>query len=398
MKKVISVLIVGLMLLASANTVMAADDNLDIEKVAIQSLKNSQDIQSVNRQVALMQKYYADITAAANSTRNGLRYLNSYQAVEFIVLKPMEVQNSLTIFTNLQFVTTNAVRLSSYKAYIGLLKANYALTIQKGLMDSLDADYKKAQQQLSLGMISQSQLRLSEIAYLKSQYRYDSSQEGVNSASMSISNMMGEDLAKQYTLQDNNITPSAQIKSLNDYVNLALGNRAEIVNAQNTLDTKKKEFEYGKSEMPTDFQFYVQKQQYAIDSAQNDLDLAKMNVQLDITNNYKTLEYAMKTMETMKDLDDQATFNYQTAQVQYDNSQITLKDLGDAKVAKATADVNYKNAELDAWLAQTMMDRACSSGFQPANILSALSSSSSSSSSSKNNLNPPEKPDRGNSR
>lgn len=394
MKKVISVLMVGLMLLVSANTVMAADDNLDIEKVAIQSLKNSQDVQSVNRQVTLMQKNYADITAAANSTRNVLRYMNSYQAVEFIILQPMELQNSLATFTNLQFVTTNAVRLSSYKAYIGLLKANYALTIQKGLMDSLDADYKKAQQQLSLGMISQSQLRLSEIAYLKSQYRYDSSQEGVNSASMSINNMMGVDLAKQYTLQDNNITPSAKIKSLKDYVNLALANRAEIVNAQGTLATKKKEFEYGKAEIPTDFQFYVQKQQYAIDSAQNDLDLAKINVQLDITNNYKTLEYAMKTMDAMKDLDDQANFNYQTAQVQYDNSLITLKDLGDARVAKATADVNYKNAELDAWLAQTMMNTACSTGFQPANILSALSSASTSSTTSKNKVNPPQKPDR----
>ncbi|OLN32128.1 TolC family protein [Desulfosporosinus metallidurans] len=396
MKKIISILMVALMLLVSTNTVMAADDALDIEKVAIQSLKNSQDVQSVNRQVTLMQKNYADITAAVNGVRNGLRYMNSYQAVEFIILKPMEVQNSLTTFTNLQLVTTNAVRLSSYKAYIGLLKANYALTIQKGLMDSLDADYKKAQQQLSLGMISQSQLRLSEIAYLKSQYRHDSSQKSVNSASLLISNMMGEDLAKQYTLQDNNIIPAAQIKSLNDYVNIALGNRAEIVNAQSTLDTKKKEYDYGKAELPTDFQFYVQKQQYAIDSAQNDLDLAKINVQLDITNNYKALEYAMKTMEAMKYLDDQANFNYQTAQVQYDNSQITLKELGDAKVAKATADVNYKNAELDAWLAQTMMDTACGSGFQPSNILSSLSSSLNSSSSSKNNVNPTEKFNRAN--
>ncbi|WP_199241785.1 TolC family protein [Desulfosporosinus sp. Sb-LF] len=393
MKKVISIFMVALMLLVSTNTVMASDDTLDIEKVAIKSIKNSQDVQLINRQVTLTQKNYADIKAAVDGARYGLQYGNSYQLVETIILRPMEVNNMLTQVTNGQLVVKNAVRLSSYKAYIGLLKANYALTIQKGLMDNLDADYKKAQLQLSLGLISQSQLRLSEIAYLKAQYRHDSAQKGVNSASLSMSNMMGEDTAKQYTLQDYNITPAAQIKSLNDYINTALGKRAEIMNAQSTLDTKKKEYDYGKAELPTDFQFYVQKQEYAIESAQNDLDLAKINVQLDITNNYKTLENAMKNMEAMKDLDDQANFNDQTAQIQFDNSQITLKELGDARVSKAQADVNYKNSKLDAWLAQTMMDTACGIGFQPS---SSMSSNSTSQSSSKNNPNPTTKSSREN--
>ena len=78
MKKAISVLIVALLLLVSTNTVLAADDVLDIEKVAIQSIKNSQAVQTNNRQVTETQKNYADITAAMNGARNSLRYANSY--------------------------------------------------------------------------------------------------------------------------------------------------------------------------------------------------------------------------------------------------------------------------------------------------------------------------------
>jgi len=55
-KKAISVLIVALLLLVSTNTVLAADDVLDIEKVAIQSIKNSQAVQTYNRQVTETQK------------------------------------------------------------------------------------------------------------------------------------------------------------------------------------------------------------------------------------------------------------------------------------------------------------------------------------------------------
>jgi len=374
-KKVMSILLIALMLLVSSNTVKAADDTLDIEKVAIQSIKNSQPVQSYNRQVGLLQKSYSDVEEIVNSYKDKLRYANSYQLIEAIVLQPLEIKNMLTQVVNGQLVVTNAVRLSSYKAYIDLLKANYALNIQQGLRDGLDADYKKAKLQQGLGMISQSDLRLSEIAFLKSQSRYDSAVKGSNSASMAVNKMMGEDLTTQYsTLQDYNITPVAEIKPLNDYVNLALGNRANIINAQSSLDTKKKEYEYGKSAVPTDFQFYIQQQEYAIDSAQNDLDLAKITVQQDITNLYKTLGSSMKIMEAMKDLEDQAVLDYQAAEIKYKNSQISLLEFDDAKVAKAQADVNYKNAELDAWLMQTTMDSACGIGYVPVTVTSSSSS------------------------
>lgn len=368
MRKLISIMMVALMLLVSSNIAIAADDTIDIEKVAIQSIKNSKDVQNINRQVTVTRKSYADVIGMMNSIRGSLRYSNSYQTVEALILRPLETKNILNQVTNTQSVVTNAVQLLSYKTYIALLKANYALDIQKGLMNGLEADYKNSQLQQTLGMISLNQLRLSEIAFLKAQYRHNSAQNSLDSATLSVNNLMGEDIWNKYkytTLQDYNITPVAQIKNLSEYVNLALANRAEIINAQGTLETKKKQYELGKAEIPNDFKFYIQQQEYAIENAQNDLELAKINVQLDITNLYKLLGSAMNNLAAKKNLEDQAVLNYQAAELKYQNSLISLLEFDDAKVAKAQADMDYKNAELDAWLIQKMMDSACEIGYVP---------------------------------
>jgi len=78
----------------------------------------------------------------------------------------------------------------------------------------------------------------------------------------------------------------------------------------------------------------------------------------------------MKNMEEKKALEEQAELDYRAVEIKYKNSQISLQEFNDAKVAKAQANVNYKNAELDAWLTQTTMDLACGIGYQPLGIAS----------------------------
>lgn len=133
----------------------------------------------------------------------------------------------------------------------------------------------------------------------------------------------------------------------------------------------------------------MQRQEYAIDSAENDLSLAKINVQEDITNSYKQLEAAMKSLEAKKTMSDQAALNYQAEEAEYKNSQITLQDLGKAKNDKAQKDIDYKNAQLDAWLAQISLEAACGIGYKPPNTTSSTDFSISPY-PSKNSLNPVE--------
>ncbi|WP_434511242.1 TolC family protein [Desulfitobacterium sp. AusDCA] len=392
MKKVLAILLSVSMLACSAPPVMAADDSLDIEKVAIATLKNSQTLQNVDNQVSLVNKNYGNVTEAINKLRAALVYpsMSYYQNVVTIIEMPLEMQDRVNQAINGQQVATNGVRLSSYQAYQQLLKAKYAMDIKQELMLSLETDYKNAQLELEQGTISSPELRLSEITYLKAQYDYHSAQNSYDSATQSVNQLMGEKLPTRYsTLKDDNIVPAATIKPLEDYISAALGSRVEIINARNTLDLKKKEYDLGKSEIPTDYDFYVQKQEYAIGSAENDLSLAKISVQEDITNSYKILEAAMKSLEAKKAMADQAALNYQAAKAEYENSQITLQDLGKVKNDKAQKDIDYKNAQLDAWLAQISLEAACGIGYQPPNATSSTDFSISPY-PSQNNVNPVE--------
>lgn len=391
MKKAMAILLSVSMLACTATPVMAADDSLDIEKVAIAALKNSQDLQKVDNQVSVAKKNYANVTDAMNKLRAALVLpsMNYYQNVEKIIKMPLELQNIVNQASNGQQVATNGVRLNAYKTYQQMLKAKYTMDIKQKLMLSLESDYKDAQLELEQGTISSSQLRLNEITYLKAQYDYQSARNSYDTATLSVNKLMGVELATRYSaLQDDNIIPAASIKPLADYINAALGSRAEIINDQNTLDIKKKEYDLGKAEIPTDYDFYVQKQEYAIDSAENDLSLAKINVQEDITSSYKTLEAAMKGLEAKKVLADQAVLNYQAAEAQYKNSMITLLDLDNAKIDKAKKDIDYKNAQLDAWLAQISLEAACGIGYLPPKTSNSSTDFSISPYPSKNNLDP----------
>ncbi|MCG1024854.1 TolC family protein [Dehalobacter sp.] len=376
MKKVILILLVAFVFFATTNTVSAEDYTLDIEKIAIETIKNSQALDTYSKQVTMAQKNYGNVMESIGSARQSLVYRNSYQTVESIILTPMQMKNILDEVTNGQQVATNAVRLSAYQSYIALLKSGYDLNIKQDLMNGLEADYKQAKLKQSLGQLTQSELRLSEIAYLKAQYNYKSAQNTYNSAYMSLNKLMNENLEKQYsTLQDDNIIPAPEIKQLSDYINLALTSRSEVINAQNTLDYKKKAYDYAKAEYPppSDIKLYTQQQQYAIDSAQNALDIAKISVQQDIITLYKSLSGAYKNMEAMKNLDNQAAVSFRAAEVKFKNGQISQQDFEDAKVSKAQAHMNNKNAQLDAWLAQTTMDYACGFGYKPSSSTSSSS-------------------------
>jgi len=281
-----------------------------------------------------------------------------------IVLLPLQIDSALVQVVNTKAVLTNALRISAYNTYISLLKAENNRNVQRDLMSGFYADYRKAQLQESLGMISPTELRLIEIDYLKARYSNDSAQRAFESALMAVNKLIGEDLAKQYArYQDQNIQ-SAPLRSLDSYVKMALENRNEVVNARNALDYQEKAFELGTSVLQQDYNFFVQQQKYELENAQNNLELALNKVELSVVNLYSTLESASKNVTANRDMSEQAALAYQAAEVRFRNSQITARDLNSAKVRKAQADISYKNAQLDFWLVQAMMNSACGIGYQ----------------------------------
>ncbi|MBE6067149.1 MAG: TolC family protein [Clostridium lundense] len=362
-KKLLTLLVAGLMMFSSVNVIAANSSNntntLDIERTAIEAIDNSISLKSYKKRTENAQKQYSDIKAAANRALS----MGLSNMVELIIYTPVDAENMLNQFITSEEVSTNTVRNDAYSKYVNLLKSNYSVNIQNELNMSLKKDNEKAQVQLANGLISQTDARLMEINYFKSNHQLDSFNRNLDSAYMAINFIMGEDVSKRYnTLADDNIVPSMEIKSLDEYTNSALANRGEIVNAQNALDAKKEKFTYQKATYHTDYDNYIKKLEYEIDRAESDLDEAKIGVQLEIVNAYKALEQAMKAMETQQANYDLAKSDYEAAKVRYDNNMITQSQLQNAQIAKTQAEINLKNSQLDTWLLQKKMDNACGIG------------------------------------
>lgn len=364
-RKVIVAVLISAMTLISASSAAAQSDvidTLDVERVAIEAINNSQSVKTFDKKTDLArQQYGSSESAASNSVING----RSAQAVMSGIVGKIQAENTYNQFLASKEVNRTNVRLDAYSKYIALLKANYNENIQKALMDNLALDYKKSQLQLNNGLISQSDARQVEINYNKAVYQNNALQKKLDSAYFSVNNLIGTGIDRRYkSLIDNNIIPAKEIKTMNEYIQSALANRSEIVNAANSLEASKKAFEYGKAIMRTDYESYMTQTQYAIDNSANSLEESKINIQKEITNGYKDLESKMRAMDSQQANYNLADANYKAAQIQYNNSMITLKEFEDANIAKAQAEMNLKNAQLDAWFAQMKMD--CASGVGPA--------------------------------
>lgn len=361
-KKLITFIITGVMMISSGNVRAAKNndtDTLDIERTAIETIKNSISIKTLAKQTKNAQNIYDSAKAAAQMALS----IGRGDLSKIVIYNPISAENLLNQFITNEQVNTNSVRNDAYSKFIALLKANYSVNIQKSLNDSLKKANDKAQLQLSNGATSKSDARLIEINYLKSNCMLNSFEENLDSAYMDINLAMGRDISKHYTtLIDNNIVPEGKIKSLDDYIESAIANRGEIVNAQSVLNAKKKEFEYDKGFIRTDYMFYIKKTQYELDRAEGDLEKAKINVKLEITNGYKTLEGYMKAMESQQINYDLAKSNYELSKIKYDNDMITLNQLLEAEIERAQAQINLKNAQLDAWLEQAKMNNAVGIG------------------------------------
>jgi len=354
-----------LIITVTTQSALAVDEALDIEKVAIKSLENSQIIKSYQKNIDVVERQYDKVKGQLEQAKWALLYYNSFEIVESLILTPKQFENVLHQLYNGQRVINNATRLAAYNSYIELLKCDYAVKVQYQLMNSLYEDYKKIRTMCEKGIATESEVKLAEIAFERTRHAYLSEKSKLESAYLAINQMMGEDINKKYsTLIDSNIAPNKKIGTLEEYISRALNNRVEISNALGDLELKKEMYIYGLTKIPADFDFYKQQQEYEIAEAENKLELAKINVQENIIELYAGLESLMKIMEAKSNQAEQAKLEYEAAKIKYELSQITLVELNNKKVAMNQADIELKKAELDVWFMQMTMELACNEGFQ----------------------------------
>lgn len=337
----------------SQNIFAAEVESINLEKAASKAAESSLSLRAAKKTYENYVDQYNSVVMASKNPYN----------IRMLLVGPYQAEYLKNVGENNLDVTQNAVRLSAYTVYMNVLKAKYAVDIQRELLTNLKRDLDKSKLMLDKGMISKTNYRLVEINYRKSELTLQKYERNYESALMGLNNLMGEDIDTKYLkIIDEGIDPGYELGSVDEYINMALSFRSEVKNAQSSLELKEKEFEYGKTQVQPRYDVYLEETQASIDSAKNSLEDAKVSVELNVIKAYDDADKAVKNAVSLKKLYEAAEGNFKIAENKFKNNMISMYEFENARINLAQSKMQLKMAELDAWLYEAKLNMASGSG------------------------------------
>lgn len=348
MKKVRLICIAAVMtvMISSTVSVQAAGNTLDIDNIMNTAIENSYKVKSMD---ILIQK-------DQNSYKNATRGDGSGNA-------DIEAKYSIYRDTNLKEVTKNGIKLDLYTKYAAFINAKEALDLEQQKFQNIEAKYKKAQLQLSLGTVAKLDVKSAEQAYYDEKAQLNKAQRQIDSATKAINQTLGTSLNTTYDAFTTDIAvENPTIKTYNEYLNDALKNRVEILNDNEEIKLKKLEFAGIRGVHPyTNSPEYVIGK-YAVTEAENQLDTDKIDISIEINGLYNDLQSKIQKLQPQILNYNSEKKKYDQALQKYNLGMISKIDYQDELWNFKSVENSLKTAERDVGLAKLKIEYASGIG------------------------------------
>lgn len=339
---------------ASIDTAVTESYELKNADISIQQAQNSYD------QAVKNASSYADQLDKGGSNLDSYTRLTLMQGIGN---PPAEAKFSIYKYSNMEKVAENQVKLSAYTEYTTLMDAKDALDLEKQKFQTAKEQYDSSQLKLNLGMASPADVKQAEVSYYSENAQLNKTQRQYDLEVMKMNKVLNTDIYTKYdVLLKDKITESPYIRNYNDYVNDALKNRAEILNAQENINLKKFEYNVIKGIFPSKYDNMNQIGQYNVDQAGDALDLEKINIPIEINSLYNDLQNKSKMLSSKKDALNLAQRNYDTARVKYNVGVMSKIDFDAQADNLKSAQNDLKSFQRDIWMAQLKLNLACGIG------------------------------------
>ncbi|MDW8802584.1 TolC family protein [Clostridium sp. A1-XYC3] len=354
----------------SSNTVFAQDNNtLDIDAVIDSAIESSYTVKSKDIVVQQAENNYKSAMENApkvNDQINNTPLLTDNKKFELIKSRdngPAEAKYSIYQSKNAKEVAKNEVKLSIYSQYTVLMDAKDVLDTEQKRLDNSEAEYKKAKLQLETGMITQNDLKAKEYAYYSQLAAFNKAKRQYEIETMNLNKLIGAPIETRYTtLLKDKITEDPYIRRYDSYLEDALKNRAEMLNASEYVNLMDFEFKTVKAFYPDtrDAEYKIGK--YYVDSAKNTLETGKINISLEVNALYNDLQNKSKKLKSVKDSADYAKQDYDKALQKYKLGLISKIEADSKLITLQNAQNSVKALQRDIWIAQIKLGYACEIG------------------------------------
>ncbi len=365
-----------------SSTALAADaaqptqNLLDVDKAIDMAIGNSYSLKKIDLSISQIKNNYADAqkTAAGydttlNYVKNDSTKLNLVKGRDFTQL---EYKYAILQYTNIKEASKNELKLGVYKLYSGLVSLKEGLDVEQQNFNNVEEQYKKAQLQLQIGLVSKVEVKSSEAAYTAEKAKLNQLQRQYDAYTKQLNQLLGVDIDTKYTgFTADNLSTSAASQSYDDYVKDALANRVKIKNDNEMINTKKSEFDSvrGIYNDKTTSQYKVA--EYPVEAAKNKLETDKVDISIEINSLYNDLQVKVKKLEPAKKDYDSMKRTYDKALQSYNLGLISKIDFDKAAVGLKAKEIALKSIERDIWLAQTNLNYASDIGADGSSLASA---------------------------
>lgn len=345
--KLICMSAVMALMLSSTTFVQAAGNVLDIDNVINKAVENSYQIKNIDISIEQAKNSYKDATRGSGGGNADI-----------------EAKYTIYQYTNLKEAAKNGVKLNVYNQYDAFINAKDALDLETQKFENAEAKYKRAQLQLSLGLIGKADLKSIEQAYYNEKSQLDKAQRAYNSVTKNINQLSGSNISDTYTSFTKDIVEEKPIiKTYDEYVKDALNNRAEILNDNENIKVKKLEFvSIRDSGNPyiTSPEYVVGK--FAVTSAENQLETDKIDISIEINGLYNDLQSKVQKLQSLTTNYNAEKKKYNEALQRYNLGMISKIDFEDSLSSFKGAENSLKSAQRDVYLSKLKLEYASGIG------------------------------------
>lgn len=362
-----------------SSTVFAADAGqtaqniLQVDNAVNMAITNSYKLKSIDIGIKQAKNSYEDSTKNAAKYDKILPYTIDKDArlklVKGIDFPQLEYKYAIFQYGNVKEVAKNQIKFGVYQLYSGLITVKEGLDLEEQNFKNVEDQYKKAQLQLQLGIVSPVEVKSSEAAYNAEKAKLSQYQSKYESLTKQLNQLLGIDINTKYTgFGNDNLQVTAYPLSYEEYLNRALGNRAEVINDTANIKLKTSELASVRGVYRYDTEKQVKIAQFAVDTAENELDTDKINISIEINSLYNDLQLKIKKLEPEQKKYNSAKSTYNKALQSYNLGLISKIDYDKAAIGLKLEEITIKSIQRDIWIAQTKLNYASDIGVDASSL------------------------------
>lgn len=291
--------------------------------------------------------------------------------------------------------TKQQVKLNATQGYYKILQCRNLVGVNKESVDQLQAHLNTVNAKYSAGTVAKSDVLRSQVELADAQQSLVNAQNNYDLSVSSLDNIIGLPITTKLNIKDE-LRYTKYDYNLPECIDIAMNNRPDGIAANKAIEQAQAQVDIAKAgnlpevaayagytidgnnafkhDSAEQYQIGVQaswnvfdnnvtkaqtkQAEAALAKAQEAAEYTKENIQLDVQQAYLNLLSAEKNIQTTSVAVNQASEDYNIAQVRYTAGVGTNIDVMDARVALTTAKTNYVQALYDYNTSKAQLDKA----------------------------------------